>query len=245
MGKVIDHGNYRPERLSEGMRVGKGESVSRVYLLGAAAGQEAELPESIFIGLPPEGFILEEDSALDIAVLVLPGCSARIPLTVELEGKGARAGLSGLFLSGGEDKVSFDIQVRHLAEGCSSNQLFNGIASGKASCSFSGKIVVAPGAQKTEAFQQNRNILLSTDARIDTKPQLEIYADDVKCSHGATVGQLDEEALFYLRSRGIPEALAKSLQLLSFIAPVVSALPETLRDPLGEVIEAAVGQLLR
>ena len=86
--------------------------------------------------------------------------------------------------------------------------------------SFDGRIIVAPDAQQTEAYQENHNILLSDDAHVETTPQLEIYADDVKCSHGATVGRLDEDAQFYMRSRGIPEKEARVLQMLSFLSPV-------------------------
>ena len=126
--------------------------------------------------------------------------------------------------------------MHHCAPGCKSTQLFNGIAGGQAQVSFHGTIVVAPDAQQTEAYQENHNIVLTPEAKVTTQPQLEIYADDVKCSHGATVGQLNEEELFYMRSRGIPESEAKTLQMLSFLSPVV---PEG-RE---EEIEQAVKQL--
>ena len=104
------------------------------------------------------------------------------------------------------------------------------MAAGEAKCGFFGKIVIAPDAQRTEAFQENHNILLSDSARVNTKPRLEIYADDVKCSHGATVGKLNEDEQFYMRSRGIPEDEAKVLQMISFVAPVLEAVPEESSD---------------
>jgi len=94
---------------------------------------------------------------------------------------------------------------------------------------FEGRIIVAPDAQKTEAYQENHNIVLSDAAHVETTPQLEIYADDVKCSHGATTGRLDEEALFYMRTRGVPEQEAKVLQIISFLSPVTAALDEDRR----------------
>lgn len=196
--------------------------------------------------IPPLSYILGAGSGLDLVVIVLPGVSARIPITVELVGEGAIANLSGLFLSTGNDAVDFEITVNHKAGGCKSSQLFNGVAAGNARCSFFGKIIVAQDAQKTEAYQTNHNIVLGDSARIETKPQLEIYADDVKCSHGATIGRLDEEEQYYMRSRGIPEDEAKVLQMISFVAPVIAALPDTdsegeaCRENVALVVEEAI-----
>ena len=105
---------------------------------------------------------------------------------------------------------------------------------------FYGKIIVAQDAQRTEAYQENHNILLSDDARVDTKPQLEIYADDVKCSHGATIGRLNEEEQFYMRSRGITLEDARVLQMISFIAPVLENIPEDEREAVAAKFEEAV-----
>ena len=110
---------------------------------------------------------------------------------------------------------------------------------------FYGRIVVAHDAQKTEAYQADHNILLTDTAKVTTRPQLEIYADDVKCSHGATVGKLDEDAQFYMRSRGIPEAEARFLQMVSFLSPVLAMIPdETRRSELSEQLETAVRSVL-
>jgi Fe-S cluster assembly protein SufD len=105
------------------------------------------------------------------------------------------------------------MKVEHASPHCASRQVYKGILDGQSHGVFHGRIVVHKDAQKTDAKQTNMNLLLSEDAQIDTKPQLEIYADDVKCTHGATIGQIDDEALFYLRSRGIPEASARALLL--------------------------------
>ena len=189
--------------------------------------------------LPP--FEVGADEKLGITFIVLPGASAEIPLTVDLTGSGASVDLSGIYLSSGTDKVSFNIQVNHQVGDCRSRQLFNGLASGSARCAFSGKIVVAHDAQRTEAYQENHNIVLSDEARVDTKPQLEIYADDVKCSHGATIGKLDEDEQFYMRSRGIPEDEAKVLQMISFVAPVLAGLED---EGLSARVEAAIRSLV-
>ena len=188
---------------------------------------------------PPDSFIVAENEHLDITFIVLPGISANLPVTIDLTGPGAEVSLKGIYLSSGTDEVSFNITINHLVGHCVSNQLFNGIASGAAKCAFFGKIIVAPDAQKTEAYQENHNIVLSDDASVNTKPQLEIYADDVKCSHGATVGKLDEDEQFYMRSRGIPEDEAKVLQMISFVAPVLAGVD----DSLAEKVETAIRSL--
>ena len=123
----------------------------------------------------------------------------------------------------------------HAYPNCKSNQLFKGVLDDYATGAFNGRVLVRKDAQKTEAFQANNNILLTDDADINTKPQLEIYADDVKCSHGATVGQLDEDALFYLRARGIEKKEAKLLLMYAFAHDVlknihVPALQERIQD---------------
>ena len=180
-----------------------------------------EIPSNIEVGA---------NAALDLTVVVLPGVSARIPLTIDLTGAHSEVRLSGIYLCSGHDDVTFDITMHHRTGDCCSRQIFNGLAAGEAKCGFFGKIVIAPDAQRTEAFQENHNILLSDSARVNTKPRLEIYADDVKCSHGATVGKLNEDEQFYMRSRGIPEDEAKVLQMISFVAPALEAVPEESSD---------------
>lgn len=192
-----------------------------------------EIPSNIEVGA---------DAALDLTVIVLPGVSARIPLTIDLTGAHSEVRLSGIYLCSGHDEVTFDITMHHRTGDCRSRQTFNGLATGEAKCGFFGKIVIAPEAQRTEAFQENHNILLSDSARINTKPRLEIYADDVKCSHGATVGKLNEDEQFYMRSRGIPEEEAKVLQMISFVAPVLENIPEDSTD--GTPARTAVAELV-
>ena len=184
-----------------------------------------------------ESYVVGAGEKLALTFVVLPGESRDIDVAIDLVGEGAEADLTGLYLSGGQERVNFRILVHHRAPGCVSHQRFNGIAGGAARVSFEGRIVVAPDAQQTEAYQENHNILLSDTAHVETTPQLEIYADDVKCSHGATIGRLDEEAQFYMRTRGIPEREARVLQMLSFLSPVT---PEGDR----ERVEQAVLQMV-
>ena len=165
--------------------------------------------------------------SLSLQFAVLPGESRDIDLAVDLLGEGASVDIKILYLCGADEKLAIRTLVHHRAPGCHSTQLIKGIAGGTAKVSFDGTIVVAPDAQKTEAFQENHNIALSPDALVETRPQLEIYADDVKCSHGATVGSLNEDERFYMRSRGIPDAQARTLQMLSFLSPVIPAGRET------------------
>jgi len=133
-----------------------------------------------------------------------------------LAGEGAECLINGLFIGNGRQHLDNYMLVEHASPHCDSRQFYNGILDGRARGVFHGRIVVHKDAQKTDAKQTNRNLLLSDDAQIDTKPQLEIYADDVKCTHGATIGQIEENALFYLRSRGIDEVSARKILLLAF-----------------------------
>lgn len=236
--KNIDHGNYIPLPIVPGMKVADGEHIRKVFILssgcagsvsGEAAGLAGSSDATADAGIP-ENIEIGADASLDLTVIVLPGVSARIPLTIDLGGMRSEVMLSGIYLCSGHDEVTFDITMHHRNGDCRSRQLFNGLASGEAKCGFFGKIVIAPVAQRTEAFQENHNILLSDSARINTKPRLEIYADDVKCSHGATVGKLNEDEQFYMRSRGIPEDEAKVLQMISFVAPVLDSIPEETSD---------------
>ncbi len=189
-----------------------------------------------FAGLKPQ-YTVGAGEKLELTFVVLPGESRDIDVTIDLIGEGAEVSLKGLYLCSGDERVNFRILMHHRAPGCLSRQLFNGIAGGSSRVTFEGRIIVAPDAQKTEAYQENHNIVLSDQAHAETMPQLEIYADDVKCSHGATVGRLDEEALFYMRTRGVPEKDAKVLQMLSFLSPVT---PEGDR----ERVERAVLELV-
>lgn len=173
---------------------------------------------------PPSGakvYTLGPGEKLELDFQIIPGESRDIDIFVDLAGEGAEFSLRGLYLSGVDSKVNIRTVVHHRAPRCRSVQIVKGLASGNAQVSFYGAVIVAPGADGTDAAQENHNIVLCDTTQVQTKPQLEIYADDVKCSHGATVGQLDADALFYLRSRGIPEAEARQLLMLSFLSPVI------------------------
>jgi Fe-S cluster assembly protein SufD len=153
--------------------------------------------------------------------LLLGGGLVRNNVHPVLAGEGGECLINGLFVGNGREHLDNYMQVEHASPHCSSRQFYNGILDGHAHGVFHGRIVVHKAAQKTDAKQTNRNLLLSDDAQIDTKPQLEIYADDVKCTHGATIGQIEENALFYLRSRGIDEAAARRLLLLAFASECI------------------------
>jgi Fe-S cluster assembly protein SufD len=155
---------------------------------------------------------------------------ARGEVRAKLAGEGADVGVSGLYMADGARVTDAFSWVEHAVPRCTTREAFKGILDGRARGVFSGRIRVMPGAQKTQAYQMSSNLLLSEDAVVDTKPQLEIYADDVKCGHGGAVGQLDEAALFYLRSRGIAEPEARSLLIWAFAAEMVDKIgPAALR----------------
>lgn len=178
-------------------------------------------------------FVLGEGESLKLTFVALPGQDSQLELAVDLTGPGASFDAAGVYVCDGSEKVSIKLNVRHISAHCHSSQLFKGVVGGSASVNFNGLIYVAPDSQKTEAYQASHSLLLGSGATVETAPQLEIYADDVVCSHGATVGYLDADEQFYMRSRGIPEAEAKRLQILSFLSPVLSRLPEDIVPLLG------------
>ena len=182
----------------------------------------------------------------DMVLLVMPGVSCDVKLDVHLVGEGAEANVYGAYVCGGEEKVKIAVDMYHDVPHCNSRQLFKGIAGSVSKVDFYGKIIVAQDAQRTEAYQENHNILLTDGAKVDTKPQLEIYADDVKCSHGATIGRLNEEEQFYMRSRGISLEDAKVLQMISFIAPVLEHVEdEVQREHSAASLEAAIRNIVK
>ncbi len=157
----------------------------------------------------------------DNTTFTLSGELVRNNHNVVLKGSHSAAHLYGLFSAKGTQLVDNHTLMDHQVPDCESNELYKGIAAGKSTGVFNGKIFVRQDAQKTNAYQSSKNILLCDDATINTKPQLEIYADDVKCSHGTSTGKVDEEALFYLRSRGIGDQSARKLLLASFAGEVI------------------------
>ncbi len=151
----------------------------------------------------------------------LGGKFIRNNLTFFMEGEHSESNMNGITLIGKDQLVDHHTSVDHLAPNCQSNELYKGIYDDNSKGIFNGKVMVRPDSQKTNAFQSNNNLLLTDNASIDTKPQLEIYADDVACSHGCTIGQLDDEALFYLRSRGIPVKEAKAMLMYAFASDAI------------------------
>ena len=182
----------------------------------------------------------------DMVLLMFPGVSCDIKLDVRLTGEGAEANVYGAYVCGGDEKGKIAVDMHHDLPHCNSRQLFKGIAGGVSNVDFYGKIIVAQDAQRTEAYQENHNILLTDGAKVDTKPQLEIYADDVKCSDGATIGRLNAEEQFYMCSRGISLEDAKVLQMISFVAPVLENIPdEAQREALAVQLEEAIRNIVK
>ena len=180
---------------------------------------------------------LAEGASLKMVFLSLDGSMVN-RLSVALCGGRASCDLSGLCLARGEQRMDFDIRLTHLVPDCHSTQLFKNVLDDRSVTHFDGLVKVVPDAQRTEAYQANHNLLLSDAAHAFTRPQLEIYADDVKCSHGATIGRLNPDELFYLRSRGITLAEARLLQLLAFAGEVVEKISTTeLRARMQDLVE--------
>jgi len=167
--------------------------------------------------------------------------SANASYRIDLDGADAENELGGVFLAAGEEHCVLKLHTAHNVADCRSDSYVKGVAGGQAVGEFCGMVYVAPDAQRTDARQQSRNILLSRTARITTQPQLEIYADDVKCSHGATVGQMDAEAILYMRQRGLNEAQARRLQIEGFVGDVVTRCGI---EPLcGAILERAAAKI--
>lgn len=174
--------------------------------------------------------------------VALGAALARNDVLNVLEGEGANSTVDGLFLVNGNEHVDNHTLIDHAAPHCGSRELYKGIATGSGRGVFLGRIIVRPGAQKTDAKQTNKNLLLSDDALIDSTPQLEIYADDVKCTHGSTTGQLSADALFYLRSRGIGDREARALLVHAFVGDVLTRIKT---PAIRETLDALVTRWLR
>jgi Fe-S cluster assembly protein SufD len=164
---------------------------------------------------------LGRNSSFNSTTITLGARLSRHNVNVSLDGEGAECWVDGLYLVNTGQHTDTHSVIDHRQPHCTSHQLYKGILDGKSRAVFNGKVFVRPGAQQTNAMQTNKNLLLSDDARVDTKPQLEIFADDVKCAHGATVGQLEEEELFYLASRGMHRDLARNLLTYGFAEEVI------------------------
>lgn len=183
-----------------------------------------------------------KDSNFTINTMTLKGTLVRNNLNIDVNGEGCETNLNGIYL--GEEKNHIDNHtiVDHLKPNCNSNEVYKGILDDKSVGVFNGKVFVRPDAQKTNAFQQNNNILLTDDAVINSKPELEIYADDVKCSHGSTIGQLDDEAIFYLQARGVSKRSAINMMITAFVKDALGrvSIPE-LKSYIDEKIDQRFG----
>jgi Fe-S cluster assembly protein SufD len=184
----------------------------------------------------------ERDSRVAVHTLTLGGSLVRNDAVLVLADEGAELDLRGLFLGGGSQLVDNHTLVDHAMPHGTSRALYKGILGGRARGVFRGRVVVRPDAQRTDALQSNPNLLLSDGARIESQPQLEIYADDVRCNHGSSIGRLDSDALFYLRARGIDEPAAREILTRGFAAEILSALPV---PALGEALAELLGERLR
>jgi Fe-S cluster assembly protein SufD len=221
-------GNYWRNDVVE-LRLGAGAELARVTLV-------EEGTDALHFGETLA--TLDVASQLSSFVLLLGGRTVRHDVTVRSEGEGSHCQLNGAFLLSGRQEANILTAVDHMAPGGATREIFKGVAAGRAHGAFQGRITVRPGAQKVDAHQLSRNLVLGPRAAIDTKPELEIYADDVKCSHGAAVGDLDEAALFYLRARGIPSGEARRMLIEAFAREAVelveqAALREHLRTRLA------------
>ncbi len=182
------------------------------------------------------------DSHYRSFTLSMGGAIARHDLRARLGAENVECLLYGLYLGRGDQLVDNHTVIRHEFPGCRSWEVYKGILDGRSHAVFNGKVFVTPEAQKTDAKQTNRNLLLSDTSRVDTKPQLEIFADDVKCTHGATVGRLDEIAFFYLQSRGISRAAAQQILIYAFAAEVVTEIASLpVREALDRLVHERLG----
>lgn len=181
------------------------------------------------------------NSDFESHAVCLGGSLVRNDLHIRLAEAGAACRLHGVYLARDRQHVDNHTVIEHIAPHCSSREYYKGLITDRAHAVFNGRIHIHPGAQQSDAELRNKNLLLSAMAEIDTKPELEIYADDVKCSHGATVGELDPQEIFYLQSRGIGSEQARSMLSLAFINEMIEQLPYAeLREKVGAIIEAGL-----
>ena len=215
---VVLHGS--PDETSIDVRLAEGASLALTEIFVSEAFVECRI---------------RQEARSRCSVMTAMFSSANVRYRTDLDGAGAESELDGVFVAGGDEHCVVELRTAHNVPDCRSRSAVKGVAGGRALGEFRGLVYVAPDAQRTDARQQSRNVLLGAEARIDTKPQLEIYADDVKCTHGATVGMMDNEAILYMRQRGLSLQQARSLQIEGFVDEIV------LRCPLDAVREALVG----
>jgi Fe-S cluster assembly protein SufD len=182
-----------------------------------------------------------ENSNFTINTITLGGELVRNNLNIRVNGQNCETNLNSAYILKDNQHVDNHTVVDHHVPNCVSNELYKGVIDDKATAVFNGKVFVRPDAQKINAFQSNGNVLLSNDATINSKPELEIYADDVKCSHGSTTGQLDEKAVFYLRSRGMGEKQARELLVQAFVGDVLEKLDDAVKSHVEALLEDRFG----
>lgn len=181
---------------------------------------------------------MQRDAHLNMCTVTLGGGHVRNNVVVRMKGEGCELEANGLYLIDREQECDNYIFVEHANPHCTSRELYKGIVDDAARARFNGHVLVQDGAVKTEAYMTNRNILLTDKAHVDTRPFLEIYNDDVKCSHGSTIGQLDEQAKFYLMTRGISERTAMTMLSYAFCDEVIRGIAiESLRDAVGDMVK--------
>ncbi len=181
---------------------------------------------------------MQRDASLAMCTVTLGGGHVRNNVVVRMQGEGCSLQADGLYLIDREQECDNYIFVEHAKPHCTSRELYKGIVDDSARARFNGHVLVQDGAVKTEAYMTNRNILLTDKAHVDTRPFLEIYNDDVKCSHGSTIGQLDEQALFYLKTRGISHRTAITMLSYAFCDEVIRGIAvEGLRDAVGDMVK--------
>jgi len=223
-----------------------GHALNQVLQLQLAAGSELqhvrlqnEAPESVLFTFTEVS--QAERSSYQYCGFDIGGGLVRHGINCRLTGPGARAEINGAFVLDHQRHVDHHICIDHLAPACSSEQFFRGVLGGHSRGVFNGKAVIRAGADGSRVRQSNANLLLSDQAEIDTKPELEIYADEVEASHGATVGQLDEQAVFYLRSRGLAETAARRMLTSAFCRMVTARLPDAdMAEQIAALLEAAM-----
>jgi len=227
--------------------IGKGKVFTN-YLSEKYIAENAKLTAYTFQNENEKGFSVNTNQVrvarygrYDNTTITLSGQVVRNNHNVVLAGENCEAHLNGLFSSHANQLVDNHTLMDHQVPNCESNELYKGIINGKSTGVFNGKIFVRKDAQKTNAYQSSKNILLSDDATINTKPQLEIYADDVKCSHGTSTGKIDESAMFYLNARGIGKESAKKMLLASFAQEVINKIDiESLREKVTALFESEI-----
>ncbi len=228
---VVEHyagtGEYWTNAVTEAV-IGAGASLTHQKIQREAA--DAFHVATLAVGQAGE-------SQFSSHVVSLGAALARSDVATRLDAAGAACTFDGLYLATGTQHVDHQTTIDHRQPRGTSRELYKGILDGRAAGVFNGKVYVRPHAQQSDAQQMNKNLLLSDDATIDTKPQLEIFADDVKCSHGATIGQLDEDALFYLRARGVDAATAREMLIVAFATELIDRVPvAALREQLADEI---------